>query len=111
MNRERDDLHARIERRIDAQIADGWVEEVRRLLARGLENNLTAMQAAGYRELIAHVRGDLSLEEAVALIKTRTRQLAKRQLTWFRRESDLDWIEVARDEPPTHTAKQIHSQL
>jgi tRNA dimethylallyltransferase len=91
LNRDRDDLHARIERRIDAQIAAGWVEEVRRLLTRGLDKNPTAMQAAGYRELVAHVRGELSLDEAVALIKTRTRQLAKRQLTWFRREPQLDW--------------------
>jgi tRNA dimethylallyltransferase len=107
LNRERDDLHGRIEQRIDAQIASGWVDEVRRLLARGLEKNPTAMQAAGYRELAAHIRGELSLDEAVALIKTRTRQLAKRQLTWFRRESDLQWIEVGREEPPSHTARHI----
>ena len=107
LNRERDDLHARIERRIDAQIAAGWVEEVRRLLARGLEKNPTAMQAAGYRELAAHIRGELSLDEAVTLIKTRTRQLAKRQLTWFRREPQLDWMEIGRDESPSETAKRI----
>ena len=104
LSRARDDLHARIERRIDGQIAAGWIEEVKRLLARGLENNATAMQAAGYRELVAHVRGDLSLAAAVALIKTRTRQLARRQLTWFRREPQLDWIEIGRNEPPTDTA-------
>jgi tRNA dimethylallyltransferase len=107
LTRERDDLHARIERRIDAQIAAGWVEEVQRLLARGLEKNATAMQAAGYRELVAHVRGDLSLAAAVALIKTRTRQLARRQLTWFRREPQLDWIEIGRDESPSDTAKRV----
>ncbi len=111
LSRDRDDLHARIERRIDEQIAAGWVEEVKQLLARGLEKNPTAMQAAGYRELVAHVHGKLLLEEAVALIKTRTRQLAKRQLTWFRREPDLIWIQVARDEPPTYTAKQIQNRL
>jgi tRNA dimethylallyltransferase len=107
LTRERDDLQARIERRIDAQIAAGWVEEVQRLLARGLEKNATAMQAAGYRELVAHVRGDLSLAAAVALIKTRTRQLARRQLTWFRREPQLDWIEIGRDEPPSDAAKRV----
>ena len=107
LSRERDDLRARIERRVDAQIADGWVEEVRQLLARGLERNATAMQAAGYWELVAHVRGELSLDEAVALIKTRTRQLAKRQLTWFRREPQLEWVEIGRDEPPTDTATRV----
>ena len=107
LNRDRQDLHARIEKRIDAQIAAGWVEEVRRLLETGLEKNPTAMQAAGYRELAAYVCGDLTLAEAVALIKTRTRQLAKRQLTWFRRETQLDWLDVGREELPSATAKRI----
>jgi tRNA dimethylallyltransferase len=107
LNRDRKDLHARIERRIDQQITAGWVEEVRRLLENGLEKNPTAMQAAGYRELAAYVRGDLSLAEAVALIKTRTRQLAKRQLTWFRREPQLDWLELGREELPSITVKRI----
>jgi tRNA dimethylallyltransferase len=107
LNRDRKDIHARIEWRIDQQIAVGWVEEVRRLLENGLEKNPTAMQAAGYRELAAHVRGELSLAEAVALIKTRTRQLAKRQLTWFRREPQLNWLEVGCEELPSMTAKRI----
>jgi len=111
LNRIRDDLHARIGRRIDDQMAAGWIEEVNRLLARGLEKNPTAMQAAGYRELVAHVRGELSLAEAVALIKTRTRQLAKRQLTWFRREPDLQWVEIGRDESPVETSQRILKNL
>jgi tRNA dimethylallyltransferase len=111
LNRQRDDLYQRIERRIDEQIAAGWLDEVRRLMKQGLEQNKTAMQAAGYRELVAHLHGRLSLPEAVALIKTRTRQLAKRQLTWFRREPDLDWIEIGRDESPSETAKRILNLL
>jgi tRNA dimethylallyltransferase len=107
LHRDREDLRARIEKRIDEQIASGWVEEVRRLLKNGLEKNPTAMQAAGYRELAAYVRGELSLAEAVALIKTRTRQLAKRQLTWFRREPQLDWLELGREELPSITANRI----
>ena len=107
LNRDREDLHMRIERRIDQQIASGWVDEVRHLLESGLEKNATAMQAAGYRELVAHVRGDLSLAEAVALIKTRTRQLAKRQLTWFRREPQLNWLEIGREELPSITVERI----
>jgi tRNA dimethylallyltransferase len=111
LNREREDLYRRIEQRIDEQLAAGWVEEVRRLMGRGLEQNKTAMQAAGYRELVAHIRGQLALPETVALIKTRTRQLARRQLTWFRREPGLTWIDVRPDEPPTETARRIFSRI
>jgi tRNA dimethylallyltransferase len=107
LNRERADLYARIERRIDEQIAAGWVDEVRRLLDAGLDRNPTAMQAAGYRELAAHLRGELSLAEAVVLIKARTRQLARRQLTWFRREPDLNFIEIEGEEQPRQTAERL----
>jgi tRNA dimethylallyltransferase len=107
LTRDRADLNARIERRIDQQIATGWVREVQKLLSHDLEKNATAMQAAGYRELVAHVRGDLPLDEAVALIKTRTRQLAKRQLTWFRREPQVDWIEIKGEESALQTAKRV----
>lgn len=107
LNRDRKDLHTRIEQRIDQQIASGWLNEVRQLREQGLEKSATAMQAAGYRELVAHLRGDLSLAEAVTLIKTRARQLSKRQLTWFRREPRLDWLEMGREELPSITAKRI----
>jgi tRNA dimethylallyltransferase len=107
LTRERAGLLARMERRIDEQIAAGWVEEVRRLLPLGLEKNPSAMQAAGYRELVAHVHGEISLDNAVALIKTRTRQLAKRQLTWFRREPQLQWIQIGREEQPSETATRV----
>ncbi len=111
LERNRAELVARIERRIDEQMAAGWLEEVRRLMGLGLEKNLTAMQAAGYRELTAHLRGEVSLPAAVALIKTRTRQLAKRQMTWFRREPGLRWVAVAADEPPTKTSQRILEEL
>lgn len=110
LSREREDLYARIERRIDEQLAAGWVEEVRRLLAAGLAGNTTALQAAGYRELAVHLRGELSLAEAVTRIKTRTRQLAKRQLTWFRREPDLVWIEMGRDESAAAVADRLQQR-
>ena len=104
LDRNRDDLYERIERRIDEQIAAGWVEEVQRLLQRGMGGNPTAMQAAGYRELAAHLQGGPALEETVRLIKARTRQLARRQLTWFRREAGLNWLEIGRAETPQETA-------
>jgi tRNA dimethylallyltransferase len=111
LNRQRDDLYRRIEQRIDEQIAAGWVNEVRELMKHGLEQNATAMQAVGYRELVAHLAGKLTLPAAVALIKTRTRQLARRQLTWFRREPELVWIDVKPDESPTETAGRILPRL
>ncbi len=107
LSRDREDLRARMEKRIDGQIAAGWVEEVRRLLARGLEKNPTAMQAAGYRELVAQAQGNLPLKEAITLIRTRTWQLAKRQLTWFRREPQVNWIEIGREEKSLDTARRI----
>ncbi|HTS17183.1 MAG TPA: tRNA (adenosine(37)-N6)-dimethylallyltransferase MiaA [Verrucomicrobiae bacterium] len=111
LSRNREDLRARIENRIDEQIRAGWVEEVRRLMAKGLEKNPTALQAAGYRELVAHIHGELPLDKTVALIKTRTRQLAKRQLTWFRREPRLQWLEIGREEQPTATANRVRDIL
>jgi tRNA dimethylallyltransferase len=107
LSRARNDLHARIERRIDEQIQAGWVAEVQRLMGLGLEKNPSAMQAAGYRELVAHAHGEISLDNAVALIKTRTRQLAKRQLTWFRREPQLQWIQIGCEEQPSETATRV----
>ncbi|MEI8313959.1 MAG: tRNA (adenosine(37)-N6)-dimethylallyltransferase MiaA [Verrucomicrobiota bacterium] len=111
LERDRQDLFARIEQRIDEQITAGWVAEVRQLLAHGLAKNPIAMQAAGYRELAGYIAGELTLPAAVALIKTRTRQLARRQLTWFRREPGLIWIPVAADEPPAVTATRILEKL
>ncbi len=118
LNREREDLRARIDRRIDEQIAAGWVEEVRRLVAAIPCLDVTIvtskhgiLQAAGYRELAAHLRGEMTLPEAVALIKTRTRQLAKRQLTWFRREPDLIWVAMGQAETAAVVADRIQGML
>ena len=111
LQRDRPDLFARIERRIDEQIAAGWVAEVQQLIDRGLAKNPIALQAAGYRELAAYLAGELTLPAAVALIKTRTRQLARRQMTWFRREPGLQWIAVAADEPAAVTAVRILEKL
>jgi tRNA dimethylallyltransferase len=106
LQRDRADLVARIERRVDDQMAAGWLDEVRRLPLAG-----TALQAVGYRELAAHVRGELTLPAAVALIKTRTRQLAKRQMTWFRREPGLLWLAVKPNETAATTAARIAEAL
>ena len=94
-----EDLHVRINARVDAMFARGLVAETRELLARGLEQNQTAMQAIGYRQVVEHLRGERDLAETIELVKSRTRQFAKRQLTWFRRQLDPEWIGLKPGEP------------
>ena len=92
------DLHARINARVDAMFARGLVDETRALLQRGLTDNQTAMQAIGYRQVVEHLRGERALPETIELVKIRTRQFAKRQLTWFRRQLDPEWMELKPEE-------------
>ena len=80
------DLHARIEKRVEKMFQLGLVEETQRLLDLGLRENRTALQAIGYRQVTDHLDGKCSLPDTVAMVKQRTRQLAKRQMTWFRRQ-------------------------
>lgn len=89
----RAELVARIERRTDAMLAAGWVEETRRLLAAGVAPAQHCFKALGYAEIIARLRGELSEAEMRDRIKARTRQFAKRQMTWFRKEPGAVWIE------------------
>jgi tRNA dimethylallyltransferase len=102
LNCPRELLHERIGRRVDAMFEAGWVEEAERLRRAGYAEELHAFKAIGYREIFAHLRGEVSEKEARARIKTRTRQFAKRQWTWFRREKDALWIEYGdQDQGPT----------
>ncbi len=89
---DRADLRARIARRVDDMMAAGLVEEVRFLIEQGVPEDCTAMQAIGYKEIAAALRGGGSLEDAAAEIKLRSQQYAKRQLTWFRRNEAIRWI-------------------
>jgi tRNA dimethylallyltransferase len=88
------DLHQRIAARVDSMFRRGWVAETEQLLQRGLAQNQTALQALGYRQIAEHLRGERSLPETVELVKIRTRQFAKRQMTWFRRQLQLNWISL-----------------
>lgn len=87
-------LAERIERRVQAQVADGFADEVRGLAARGLSGWLTASQAIGYAELARHLAGELALEDAIARTIKRTKALARRQLAWFRRDPRIRWFEA-----------------
>jgi tRNA dimethylallyltransferase len=88
------DLQQRIDARVDAMFRRGLVAETEALLKRGLAQNQNAMQALGYRQIVEHLRGERSLPETIALVKIRTRQFAKRQMTWFRRQLRLTWINL-----------------
>ena len=93
MQMEREKLYQRINLRVDQMMDRGLLDEVRRLLEMGVSRKSTAMQAIGYKELAEYFDGFCSLEEAVDSIKRESRRYAKRQMTWFRRNSDIIWIQ------------------
>lgn len=95
----RDELYRRIHARTDAMLEQGWMDEVRTLLAAGLPENAKPLDFIGYRELRAVSRCELSLEEARAAIQQSTRRYAKRQLTWFRKEPGVTWFAGFGDDP------------
>ena len=92
LNDDREKLYRRIEERVDRMLEEGLVEEVLRLMEQGCRRDMVSMQGLGYKEILDYLAGETTMEEAVYLIKRDTRHFAKRQLTWFRREKDVIWI-------------------
>ncbi|MBQ8247729.1 MAG: tRNA (adenosine(37)-N6)-dimethylallyltransferase MiaA [Lachnospiraceae bacterium] len=86
-------LYERIEKRIDIMLEKGLIDEVKALQAEGLNRNFISMQGLGYKEILAYLEGEISLEEAVYILKRDTRHFAKRQITWFKREKDVKWLD------------------
>ena len=107
-------LYERIEKRIDAMIEAGWINEVQQLLQDGVSPEAQAMKAIGYKELALYLDGQLSLEAASELIKKRTRHFAKRQMTWFKRMSYIRWYEkddfVTEDELASAVIQDIENE-
>lgn len=95
---DRDALYRRIDARVDEQIAEGLIDEVKALLDRKYARTLPSMQGLGYKEIVEYLDGATSLEEATRRLKRNTRRFAKRQYTWFRRDSRIRWLDV--DELP-----------
>ena len=91
-DRQRQTLYDRIDRRVDTMVEAGLIEEIQGLLARGIPEKCTAMQAIGYKEFVAALHGACSLEEAAGQVKQASRRYAKRQLTWFRRNPENIWL-------------------
>ena len=103
--RDRAKLYARVDRRVDAMLEKGLEAEVRRLLEQGIDPKTTAMQAIGYKEMAAALRGECTLKQAAERIKQASRNYAKRQLTWFRRNEAVRWLYV--DETPDLLAAAV----
>lgn len=86
-------LYERIDRRVDLMVEQGLVDEVRHLKDLGYHKEMVSMQGLGYKEILSYLDGEMTLEEAIYIIKRETRHFAKRQLTWFRRERDVIWFD------------------
>jgi tRNA dimethylallyltransferase len=93
LNDRRDRLYAKIDARVDGMLQDGLVEEVRALKEKGYTKDMVSMQGLGYKEILSYLDGECTLEEAVYILKRDTRHFAKRQLTWFRREREVCWLD------------------
>lgn len=93
LNDDRENLYERINLRIDQMLKEGLIEEVQALKDKGYTRDMVSMQGLGYKEILDHLNGECTLEEAVYILKRDTRHFAKRQLTWFRREHDVIWID------------------
>ena len=89
---DRQDLYDRIDGRVEKMLDAGLIDEIKALLASGIPEKCTAMQAIGYKEFIAYLNGQCDLDVAVSLVQQSSRQYAKRQLTWFRRNKDIHWL-------------------
>lgn len=92
INHNREVLYDRINRRVDIMISDGLVDEVRSIMNMGYSRDLNSMQGIGYKEMIAYLEGEISLADAIDMIKQNSRRYAKRQLTWFRRDDRINML-------------------
>ena len=92
LNDDREVVYDRINRRVDLMIEQGLLEEVKALLKEGVSPEAISMQGLGYKEIVAYLKGECTLEEAVYVLKRDTRHFAKRQITWFKREEEVIWL-------------------
>ena len=114
LNMKRPLLYERINRRVEEMVAEGLVEEVRGLLAKGYSPALNSMQGLGYKEIIPYLEGKISLEEAIEVLQRDTRRCAKRQLTWFRRDGRISWFFLPGDkegEPMENITRFVKGKL
>jgi tRNA dimethylallyltransferase len=111
LTRDPADLRQRIDQRVDKMFRLGLVAETEALLRQGLTENRTAGQAIGYRQVIEHLRGERDLPQTIELVKIKTRQFAKRQMTWFRKYGSAKTVDVALDESPGQTTARVLAEV
>ncbi|MHB1686245.1 MAG: tRNA (adenosine(37)-N6)-dimethylallyltransferase MiaA [Ignavibacteriaceae bacterium] len=107
LNWERSILYTNIDRRVDEMIALGLVEETKNILEKGFDKNLNSLNTVGYKEIISFLDGNISLDRAVELIKRNTRRFAKRQLTWFRADDRIIWMNIKSQKDLENIAEEI----
>ncbi len=112
---DRNKLYERIDKRVDTMIEEGLIKEVNNLLNMGHSEELVSMQGLGYKEIIQYIKGNYSLDKAIEILKRDSRRFAKRQLTWFRRDEKIKWIEIDKfdnnDKLIEHIVKYIKEKL
>lgn len=111
LNWDRELLYKNIDKRVDEMIAKGFVDEVKNILNKGYDRNLNSLNTVGYKEIIEHLEGNLTLERTVDLIKRNTRHYAKRQLTWFRKDKRIQWFDIRDFEELDQVAEKIIHSL
>jgi len=111
LRRSRDDLYRRIEVRVDQMMADGLVEEVRGLIAKGYSAGLPSMKGLGYRQIVGYITEGVDRAEAVARLKRDTKRFAKRQFTWFNRDPSIRWIDLSESDGAVEAHGKIRSIL
>jgi len=111
LNWDRKILYENIDRRVDEMIKNGFVDEVKNILFKGYNKNLNSLNSVGYKEIIQHLEGEISLERAIELIKRNTRHYAKRQMTWFRKDKRIEWFDVNEFSDLDQFAEQIVASL
>ena len=104
---EREKLYKRIEQRVDLMLEKGLLDEVKGLVKMGYDKNAVAMQGLGYKEILAYLRGECTLDEAIYILKRDTRHYAKRQLTWFRRIEGIRWLDIDENTDVAEQAKKV----
>ena len=92
LNHDRQVLYDRINKRVDIMLSNGLLSEVETLYKEGYDNSFVSMQGLGYKEILSYLKGECSLEDAIYILKRDTRHFAKRQITWFKREKDITWV-------------------
>jgi len=111
LNWPREILYKNIETRVDKMIEQGLIEEVKNLLQKGYDEKLNSLNTVGYKEIIAYLKNETGLEEAIRLIKRNTRRYAKRQLTWFRKDGRINWFDINESKQLDDIAEKIIARV